>query len=113
MAGSTRRISLGATTVGTISIVVVLLSLRVAGATAGYGPGYVFGTVTQKFTGGHDGGEYEVAVDGAPYEVPMTFWLSVQVGDTVRYTGAEWQVVKRLIAPVAGVSTSLPIFWRA
>ena len=95
MAGSTRRISLGATTVATVSIVLVLLSLHLAGAAAGYGPGYVFGTVTQKFTPGHDGGEYEIAVEGSPYEVPIMFWRSVQVGDTVRYTGTEWQVVKR------------------
>lgn len=70
-------------------LALVLPPLFAAGVAAGYGPGYVFGTVTQKFTGGRDGGEYEIAVNGTPYEVSMTFWLSVQVGDAVRCTGTE------------------------
>lgn len=101
------RIRLGSTAAATVAVVVVvLLSLHVADATVGFGAGYVYGTVTQKFTGGHDGGDYELAVDGAPYEVPIMFWLSVQVGDTVRYTGTEWQVVKRSGGPHGRGSTS-------
>ena len=94
---ASRKINTPATVAGAIALVVLLaVSLRAPEPAAGYGPGYVAGIVTQKFTGGHDGGEYEVAVNGAPYEVPMTFWLSVQVGDVVRYTGIEWQIVKKL-----------------
>jgi hypothetical protein len=88
--------TLPATVAGALALVVlVAVSLRASEPAAGYGPGSVAGIVTQKFTGGHDGGEYEVAVNGAPYEVPMTVWLSVQVGDVVRYTGIEWQIVKK------------------
>lgn len=78
-------------------VFVVALSMLAADVTVGCSQGYVSGVVTQKFTGGHDGGAYEIAVDGSPYEVPMSFWLTVHVGDAVRYTGTEWQIVKRSI----------------
>jgi hypothetical protein len=76
-------------------IFLAVLSLVAADTGAGHGQGYVAGVVTQKFTGGRDGDSFEIAVEGSPYEVPMTFWLSVQVGDTVRYAGQTWQIVKR------------------
>jgi hypothetical protein len=77
-------------------LLAVMLCLPAGGSVAAaYGPGYVFGVVTQKFTSGHDGGEWQIAVNGSPYEVPVMFWLSVNVGDAVRYTGTDWQVVKR------------------
>jgi len=76
-------------------IFLMTLSLLAADVGAGWSQGYVSGVVTQKFTGGHDGDNYEIAVDGSPYDVPMTFWLSVQVGDTVKYAGRIWQIVRR------------------
>jgi hypothetical protein len=76
-------------------IFLMALMLLAADVTVGCRQAYVSGIVTQKFAGGHDGGEYEIAIDGSPHDVPMTFWLSVQVGDRVRYTGTEWQIVGR------------------
>lgn len=46
-----------------------------------FGPA-VHGSVTQKFTGGVGDGDYLVAVDGAPHDVPLNVYLAVQVGDT-------------------------------
>jgi len=80
-----------------VSIFLVVLSLLAADIGAGHSQGYVSGVVTQKFTGGRDGDTFEIAVDGSPYDVPMAFWLSVQVGDTVRHAGQMWQIVKRSI----------------
>lgn len=74
---------------------VLVLSLFAADFSVGCGQGYVYGPVTQKFTRGGDGGDtWIIAVDGKPYEVPQGFYLKVALGDTVKYTGKQWQLVK-------------------
>jgi hypothetical protein len=73
---------------------VMVLSLFAADFSMGCGKGYVYGPVTQKFNRGGDSQTYLIAVSGTPYEVPMDFWQKVQLGDTVKYTGKQWQLVK-------------------
>jgi hypothetical protein len=74
---------------------VLVLSLFAADFSLGCGKGFVYGPVTQKFRrGGDDGSTFLIAVSGTPYEVPQTFWFNVQLGDTVKYTGKQWLLVK-------------------
>jgi hypothetical protein len=74
---------------------VLVLSLFAADFSLGCGHGYVYGPVTQKFRhGGDDGETFLIAVSGTPYEVPQAFWTRVELGDTVKYTGKQWQLVK-------------------
>lgn len=74
---------------------VLALSLFAADFSIGCGHGYVYGPVTEKFRHGGEGGDtYLIAVSGSPYEVPPEFWARVQVGDTVKFTGKQWQVIK-------------------
>jgi len=75
-----------------VLIVGVTLALTASAALAD-GPGIVSGQVTQKFTADGDG-EYLIAVNGQPYVVPMTFWIAVQVDDTVKVTGQQWEIVR-------------------
>jgi len=75
-------------------------SVALAAAQATVGPGLVYGEVTQKFTpNGGNADNFLIAVRGVPYEVPMAFWYQVQVGNTVRYTGTAWQIVKTAFGP--------------
>ncbi len=74
---------------------VLVLSLLAADFSVGCGQGYVYGPVTQKFTRGGDSGDtWLIAVSGTPYEVPLGFYTKVELGDTVKYTGKQWQIIK-------------------
>ncbi|HLW59793.1 MAG TPA: hypothetical protein VKV57_07680 [bacterium] len=82
--------------IGTVRVLlfVLVLSLFAADYTVGCGQGYVYGPVTQKFRNGQDSGDFVLAVNGEAYSVPQGFWNSVGLGDTVRFTGREWEIVK-------------------
>ncbi len=71
---------------------VALLSVFAADIEVGCGQEYVYGPVSQKLTGTEQA--YLIMVNGTPYEVPPPFFLRVQVGDTVRFNGKEWSIVK-------------------
>ena len=58
--------------------------------TVTFGP-TVQGEVTQKFT--PDKGNYYIAVNGEPYEVPLNLYDHVDVGTVVQYDGTDWTVV--------------------
>jgi hypothetical protein len=81
-----------------------ILALLMTGATlalttsAGlaFGPA-VHGSITQKFGGGVGDGDYLVAVDGTPHDVPLNVYLAVQVGDTLSFDGAHWTIAGREI----------------
>lgn len=77
----------------TVFIVVGLLSVFAADVTIGCGQDYVYGAVTQKINAGHEQNN-TIMVNGQPYEVPLTFYERVQVGDMVRFNGKEWSIVK-------------------
>lgn len=51
----------------------------------------VDGSVTQKFSVSDDG-SYLIAVNGTPHEVPLDVYLTVNVGDTVHFDGANWTI---------------------
>lgn len=73
---------------------VLVLSVFAADFSVGCGQGYVYGPVTQKFRTGGDTESWNIAVNGTPYNVPLEFYTRVEVGDTVKYTGSHWEIVK-------------------
>jgi hypothetical protein len=42
-----------------------------------------------------EGPQHIIVVDRRPFDVPSTFWHEVQVGDTVRFDGRNWEIVRR------------------
>lgn len=79
---------------------VLVLSVFAADFSVGCGQGYVYGPVTQKFRTGGDTESWQIAVNGTPYEVPQEFYNQVNLGDTVKFAGKRWEIVK-----VAGGTT--------
>ena len=73
---------------------VLALSVFAADVTVGCGQGFVYGPVTQKYRTGPDSDTHVIAVNDTPYDVPQGFYNQVQIGDTVKFTGREWQIVK-------------------
>jgi len=59
-------------------------------------PRVVLGWVEEKY---QEGSEYVLVVDRVPYTVPYHFWVSVKVGDKVRYDGWKWEIVRRAGEP--------------
>jgi|SRR5215469_2228325 len=87
-------------------VFVAILSLLAADVSVGCGANaYVYGPVEQKYTTGSDEGEKLILIGGQTYQVPPTFFAEVSVGDTVKYNGRVWTVVKRAGAPVPSQST--------
>ncbi len=79
----------------TALLFVAMLSVFAADITVGCGQQeYVYGTVTQKYATGGDTGDYVIAVNGETHTVPLTFYQQVQIGDTVRFDGKDWSIVK-------------------
>lgn len=90
----------------TALVLVAGLAVLAADFTVGCGQGYVYGPVDQKYTTGGDSGSYLISVNGTPYEVPMSFYYSVRVGDVVKFDGRSWRIVKR--APSTMGSSAAP-----
>ena len=82
--------------IGTVRAVLFVLALSAFAAdiTLGCGQGFVYGPVTQKYHVGADADEYIIAVNDTPYSVPQSFYNQVGLGDTVKYTGKQWVLVK-------------------
>jgi hypothetical protein len=78
---------------------VAVLSLFAADFNVGCGQGYVYGPVTQKYATGADTGDHLISVSGTSYDVPLDFFSRVRVGDTVKFDGKAWTIVKRAQAP--------------
>jgi hypothetical protein len=76
-----------------------ILSLFAADVSVGCGQGYVYGPVTQKYASGADTGDHLISVNGTAYDVPLGFFTRVHLGDTVKFDGKAWTVVKRAQAP--------------
>ena len=91
----------------TVLFLVGLLSVFAADFTVGCGPEYVYGSVTQKINAGHDQNN-TIMVNGSPFEVPLSFYERVQVGDMVRFNGKEWSIVKPGESSVPAPYQSVP-----
>ena len=75
-------------------VFVLVLSVFAADFTVGCGSGYVYGPVTQKYRSGGDSDTLTIAVNSTPYTVPLDFYNRVNLGDTVKFTGSHWEIVK-------------------
>jgi hypothetical protein len=76
-------------------IFVAILSLLAADISVGCGANaYVYGPVEQKYTKAPDEFDGQIMVAGQTYLVPGSFFAKVSVGDTVRYNGHVWSIVK-------------------
>jgi hypothetical protein len=84
---------------------VLVLSVFAADFSVGCGQGYVYGPVTQKFQSGGDNDGHTIAVNGTPYTVPLEFFNRVSVGDTVKFAGSTWQIVKTASGTTPPTST--------
>ena len=75
-------------------VLILALSAFAADMSVGCGQGFVIGPVTAKYHTGADSGSYLISVNDKPYDVPPDFYNQVQIGDTVKYTGSQWLIVK-------------------
>jgi len=76
------------------SLVVGAMLALAASAGLAAGP-VVDGRVTQKFSSSGEELDFRIAVDGRPYDVPLGFYRSVQVGDMVHFDGLTWTITSR------------------
>lgn len=76
-------------------VFVAILSLLAADVSVGCGANtYVFGPVEQKYSKNPDDYERLIMVQGKTYQVPPSFFAAVSLGDTVKYNGRKWAIVK-------------------
>ena len=85
----------------TALLFVAILSLLAADMTVGCGSqAYVYGPVSQKFDVSGQETDRLIEINGQTYVVPHYFYAIVEVGDTVRFNGRQWSIVKHAGAPV-------------
>ncbi len=78
-----------------VLLFVALLSLLAADFSVGCGAhAYVYGPVEQKYNSGAGEVDKLIMVGGQTYQVPATFYSVISVGDTVKYNGTKWAIVK-------------------
>ena len=76
-------------------VFVALLALLAADISVGCGGNaYVYGPVEQKYVKNPDDYEGLIMVQGQTYQVQPSFFAAVSVGDTVKYNGRKWSIVK-------------------
>jgi hypothetical protein len=90
----------------TVLFFVAILSLLAADFSIGCGSqAYVYGPVSQKFVTSSNETDKYIEINGQTYSVPWSFFNDVQVGDTVRFNGKQWSIVKRADAPAKPVTS--------
>ncbi len=84
-----------------VFFLIAILSVFAADVTVGCGQGYVYGPVSQKLSSGvnENAAERQIVINNSPFDVPVSFYDRVQVGDWVRFNGREWTIVKRANSP--------------
>jgi hypothetical protein len=75
-----------------VLLFVVVLSVFAADISVGCGQGYVYGPVTQKYNTPNE--NFLISINGTAYAVPQDFYYKVKVGDTVKFDGKTWTIVK-------------------
>lgn len=78
-------------------IFVAILSLLAADISVGCGrTTYVYGPVEQKYvTSENKDPDKLIMISGQTYLVPPSFFAAIEVGDTVKYNGKKWAIIKR------------------
>jgi hypothetical protein len=87
-------------------IFVIALSALAADISVGCGQPYVYGVVSQKYprTGENDVWMLQIADES--WGVPENFWHQVQLGDTVKFDGKTWSIVKTANGTVPANTTA-------
>lgn|GEM_PF-935004 len=70
------------------------LSVFAADFTVGCGQRYVYGIVSAKYPATGDNQSWTIQVVDEWYTVPENFYYETQVGDTVKFDGRDWTIVK-------------------
>jgi hypothetical protein len=55
---------------------------------------YVYGPVEQKYASVIGEVDKTIMVAGQTYQVPASFFSAISVGDTVKFNGTKWSIVK-------------------
>jgi hypothetical protein len=85
---------------------VAIMSLLAADFTMGCGSqAYVYGVVSQKFVTSTNETDKYIEINGQMYSVPWNFYNKVGVGDTARFNGHDWTIVKKGGAPLKPATT--------
>ena len=79
-----------------VLVLIAALSLLAADVSVGCGQAYIYGVVDQKWTrtADDDVAEGRLLVAGQSVYVPLAFYMQVQQGDTVKFDGRNWTIVK-------------------
>ena len=89
-----------------VLVFVVLLSFLAADMSVGCGrAAYVFGQVEQKFSPTSQETDRLVMISGQTYLVPPLFFSQIDVGDTVKFNGSKWSIVKKADGTVPAQSS--------
>jgi len=88
-----------------VFFLVAILSVFAADISVGCGQGYVYGIVNQKLSNQSGEPDRQLVVNSEIFNVPVSFYNEVQVGDTVRFNGRDWTIVKRATAPAPASSS--------
>ncbi|GEM_PF-2637230 len=80
-----------------LAVVAVVLALAAftADITIGCAPAYVYGVVAQKYASTGDRMTWILRIEDEFYPVPQDFYNRAQLGDTVKFDGRAWSIVKR------------------
>ena len=78
-----------------IALVFVLaLSTLAADFTIGCGQPYVYGIVSQKYARTGENDVWRLQIGSESWGVPEAFWYQAKLGDTVKFDGVRWSIVK-------------------
>jgi hypothetical protein len=77
-----------------VALLAVAQLLPSCGGDGGSRPDVV-GFVSEKRRAQQEFFPYLIVINNLEYGVPYEFWLTVEVGDLVRFAGGEWRVVRR------------------
>ncbi|MBI4277047.1 MAG: hypothetical protein HY660_01210 [Armatimonadetes bacterium] len=76
-------------------LLVTALAQAVPSCSEGDRPSVVGWIASKRIEGGDSGGTYVITINQADYEVPLRFWMIVNVGDLVKYDKGDWTIVRK------------------
>lgn len=78
----------------TALVFIAALSVLAADLSVGCGQPYVYGVVSQKYPDTGERQAWLLQVGSESWAVPESFFHQVQLGDTVKFDGKSWSIVK-------------------
>jgi len=80
--------------VATALVFVLALSAFAADVSIGCGSQYVYGVVWGKYPATGENNAWMIQVVNEWYSVPEDFYYRAEIGDTVKFDGKDWTIVK-------------------